>query len=135
MLTLIAAVILGIVGAYFATQNPGYTDINLLGYAYHIPLYLLVLGSLLIGLLVASLVQIGDILSSSLTLMNKEGELKNSQKSLNYLKDRVNQLELENARLRSKDNEIILDSTPQAHEEVRTKPFGRLKRNFSLKGF
>jgi uncharacterized integral membrane protein len=131
MLTLIATVILGIGAAYFATQNPGYTDISLAGYSYHLPLYLLVLGSLLLGLLVSSLVQLGSFLSSSFILRSKDGQLKNNQKSLDFLRDSVHALELENARLRSKDNEIILDSSRKIKEKPTPNFFQRARRSLS----
>lgn len=104
MFALIVLIVFGIVIAYFATQNTQPVSIMLAGYPVSgIPLYLIVLGSLLLGFVVSWVISLVDVISSALKMHNKDSEIQNSSKKIADLKNRVHQLELENERLKGKN--------------------------------
>ncbi len=104
MSVLIVAVLIGLLSAYFASINPGAVTINLINYTLTIPLYTLVLGSLLLGLLVSWIISMVDGIIVAFAMSNKEGTIKESEKAIQKLEQRVNDLEIENARLKGHDD-------------------------------
>lgn len=101
MVTLILLVMFGIGAAYFATQNTAHASINLASYNLtNIPMYLIVLGSLLIGLLLSSIINIANSISSSFMLHGKDVKIKQTKKVVVDLTKYIHQLELENAKLK-----------------------------------
>lgn len=111
MLAFIFTVIFSVGVAYFATQNTTTLTLHLSSYTLTgIPIYLVMLGSLLIGLLFAWIFQILNAISSSWAWRNKENALKQEKKSNLELIKQVHQLELENTKLAAKkDNKDVLD--------------------------
>lgn len=110
MLTLVLTVIFGLIFAYFATQNTEGVTMRFAEYnSAIIPLYLVVLGSLLVGLLLAWLINFINSIASSITLHGKESELKKAERMVAELTKRIHQLELENTRLKAENNEETLD--------------------------
>ncbi len=101
MFALIVLVVFGIGVAYFATQNTQATSIVLGGYTLTgTPLYLIVLGSLLLGFVVSWIISLVDVISSALKIHGKDSAIKDSNKQIAELTKRVHQLELENERLK-----------------------------------
>ncbi|HLL60703.1 MAG TPA: lipopolysaccharide assembly protein LapA domain-containing protein [Candidatus Nitrosocosmicus sp.] len=112
MLTLIVTLIIGIAIAIFATQNTSGVTISLGGYILNqVPLYLIVTGSLLIGLLVSAIINSIQGIGSSLTIMGKDNKIKASSKTVNDLNNKIRQLELENAKLRGENEATITNPT------------------------
>ncbi len=110
MATLLTLVLSGILVAYFATQNTGDVSINLLGYSLvGIPIYFLVLGSVLLGLLMGSIINLIDSLFSSLKLRDKNHTINEVSKKALTLEERIHELEVENARLKGKGEPIIIE--------------------------
>ncbi len=111
MLAFIFTVLFSVGIAYFATQNTSSLTLYLGSYAWSgIPIYLLVLGSLLAGLLFSLIFQILHNISSSLTLKKKENALKEERKANVELTKKIHQLELENTKLSAGEkNEEVLD--------------------------
>lgn len=103
MLALLVAVIFGVAIGYFATQNTMPVTIRLAEYAIEeVPLYLVVLGSLLAGLLIAWILYIARAVSSSITIHGKDTEVRKARQTAADLEHRVQELEVENARLRTR---------------------------------
>jgi len=114
MPTLILVVLSGILAALFATQNTDPVSIIVASYTLNdIPMYLIVLGSLLLGLLLSSIISLVNSISSSFTLISlvnsisssftlhgKDAKIKETKKTLVELTKQIHQLELENARLK-----------------------------------
>lgn len=101
MFALIVLVVFGIGVAYFATQNTQPTSIVLANSPVSgIPLYLIVLGSLLLGFVVSWLISLVDVISSALKIHGKDSTIKDANKQVSELTKRVHQLELENERLK-----------------------------------
>ena len=104
MLAIIFIVVLGIAFAYFATINTALININLGFYNLsQIPVYLAILVSVTIGLLLTALFYAIKSLSSSLTINEKESEIKNTKKEVAELTKKLHQLEIENTKLKSKN--------------------------------
>lgn len=100
MATLITLVLFGIITALFATQNTAYTTINLAGVVLqNIPLYLLVLGSMLAGLMLAGVINLIESIATGIRIMGKNQMIKSSQKEVVSLKERIVELEAEKEKL------------------------------------
>lgn len=102
MLVLIVTVIFGLGIAYFATQNTTTITIKLAGYTLtDLPLYVMVVGSLLVGLLFAWIINLVSSISSSLTIHGKDKTIKEAKKTIADLTKKVHELELENTQLKA----------------------------------
>jgi uncharacterized membrane protein YciS (DUF1049 family) len=102
MFALIVLVVFGIGVAFFATQNTQTISITLASYPLNgIPLYLIVLVSLLLGFVVSWIISFVDVISSALKIHGKESTIKNANKQISELTKRAHQLELENEKLKA----------------------------------
>ncbi|HKA32567.1 MAG TPA: lipopolysaccharide assembly protein LapA domain-containing protein [Candidatus Binatia bacterium] len=104
MLALLIAVVFGAAVGYFATQNTIPVTIRLAEYAIEeVPLYLVVIGSLLIGLFIGWILFLARAVSSSFAIRGKNNEVRRARETIAELENRVRDLEVENARLRTRD--------------------------------
>lgn len=104
---MILIVLFGILSAIFATQNAIQVPIVLLGYSLReVPIYLVVSGSLLIGLLLSSLVSLITSISTSFKLRGKDSKIKESKKTVEGLAKKNSELELEIATLKERTRNI-----------------------------
>jgi uncharacterized integral membrane protein len=102
MLALLIAVLFGAAVGYFATQNTTPVTIQLADYALEdVPVYLVVVGSLLVGLFIAWILYLARSVSSSLAIRGKNTEVRRARQDIAELENRVQELEVENARLRT----------------------------------
>jgi len=100
MLVLLVAVISGVAIAYFGMQNISPVTIRLNEYVWNdVPLYLVILGSLFVGLFVAWILYFAKSISSTLASHGKDRAMKKSEHTVADLKQRVHELEAEKARL------------------------------------
>jgi uncharacterized integral membrane protein len=113
MLALIAAIVVGIVFGLFATSNTSLVSLQAGQYLIpEIPLYLVIFGSFLIGLLIAWILSgIGSI-SSWFTIHQKDSELKQLQLTTSHLREKIRALEIENQRLHNNH------TTTESYSEV-----------------
>lgn len=117
MLALILLFIFSLSVAYFATQNTGNVHILIGNYLFRdIPLYVIVVGSLLIGIFVSWLISLVDSFSSFFILHGKDHEIKRMQKIINTLQEKNHDLEVENTHLQLKG------SLENSSEEVEERP-------------
>jgi uncharacterized integral membrane protein len=104
MLVLLVAVLFGLGIGYFATENTTPVTIRLAEYALEdVPLYLVVVGSLLVGLFIAWILYIARSVSARLTIYGKDQVVRKTRRTVADLEQRVHELEAENARLRQGD--------------------------------
>ncbi|HEV8342060.1 MAG TPA: lipopolysaccharide assembly protein LapA domain-containing protein [Candidatus Binatia bacterium] len=103
MLVLLIAVIFGLAVSYFATQNTTPVTIRVAEYALEdVPLYLVAIGSLLVGLFIAWILYFAKSVSSTVTIYGKNHAVKRAQQTAAGLEQRVHELETENERLKTK---------------------------------
>ncbi len=132
MLALIILIVFGLGTAYFATQNTGVVHITIGNYLIQrIPIYVIVVGSILLGIFISWLISIVDSISSRITIYGKDSAIKEAYKTIETLKEENHNLEVENARLRgipdnSEDTEVI------EKKDVKVRPsfFQTLKHSF-----
>lgn len=107
MLTLITLVLFGILAALFATQNTDTASVMFGTYALKgVPMYLVVLGSVLVGLVLSSLISFVNSIAASLTIHGKDVKIKETKSTVVDLTKRIHLLELENERLKAKQEDI-----------------------------
>ncbi len=100
MFTFILYIILALVFGYFATQNTETISINLLGSRLSdIPLYAILGVTLVIGLAFSWFISLFGTLGAMMKLRGKENVIKDSKLAIKDLEKRINQLELQNAKL------------------------------------
>jgi uncharacterized integral membrane protein len=103
MYSLIIVVISSIVFSYFATLNTKTVSLSL-GYTtiQNIPMYLVVLASLLIGLLLAGLINSIHSFYTNIKINAKNKKIAENKDTIGELTKRLHQLEIENTELKTK---------------------------------
>lgn len=98
--------------AYFATQNVAVISLNFLNYTLPgIPVYIVVIGALLVGLFLSWIISLLNEIGTGFTIRGKEGRIKDYKKETAELLKINHQLELENARLEGKTNDSADDKS------------------------
>lgn len=108
MLSIILIIILSVAISFLVTLDSSlvalrFGDTVLSG----IPLFFVVFASLIIGALLASVTTIVNLITSKLTIMGKNSDLKKSFKETDKLQDKVNKLEEEKLVLREQIKELV----------------------------
>ncbi len=112
MATLIVTVLFGLIIAFFATQNSGVISLNFLNYTIPgIPVYIVVAGALLVGLLFSWIISSIKDIATGFTIRGKENKIKDYRKENAELVKKIHQLELENARLSAKTDAPVDDKS------------------------
>ena len=100
MFGLIIYFILAIVFGYFSTQNTESISLTFASYKIEsIPLYVVLGITLLVGLFFSWLNGLFDSFVSNMKIRGKEHTIKDDKKIIHELTKKINQLELENAKL------------------------------------
>jgi len=100
MFSLIIYLILAIVFGYFATQNTEPISLTIASHKIeHIPLYIALGITLLVGLLFSWLNSLFDSFAATMKIRGKEHTIKDDKKIIHELTKKINQLGLENAKL------------------------------------
>jgi uncharacterized integral membrane protein len=116
MLTFIVILVLGLVIAFFAGQNTAPTTIFLLNSQLPtLPLYTVIIGSMLIGFVISWVVNLIDSVFRMFVLRGKENVIKEDRKQFARLDKRIHELEIENARLKGENKEPIIIERPEEH--------------------
>ena len=101
MLALVVVLLFGILFAVFATQNTTLTTITIANYELSgIPLYIVALGGLLLGVVISTILSFFDAIATFFTLHGKDSAISSHQRTINDLKRKIRDLELDNAKLR-----------------------------------
>lgn len=99
MLAVIIIIIFIIGVAFFAAQNTSAVTINILFYNMALPLYLVVLISILFGFIFAWLLNLMNAFTSLVALRGKDSVIKKEKKTNEELSSKVHDLEIEKTRL------------------------------------
>jgi uncharacterized integral membrane protein len=101
MFALILIVIIGLGIALFAQQNTASVPVTLASYSFPaVPVYLVVISSLLFGLIIAWILSVMNFFSHTLHLRRKDSVIHDTSKRVSDLEEEVHRLETENAELR-----------------------------------
>lgn len=129
MISLILLGIIGLAMAYFATQNTGGVPITIANYTYSgIPLYLLVIGSVMLGIAVSWLISLVDSITAMFTIHGKDTAISQAHKTIELLKKENHDLALENARLKGEHKK---ESHHTTDDTARPSLLHRLRHNVS----
>ncbi len=102
MLGLLLTVAFGLLFAFFATQNTAITVVKFLPITFFaLPLYVVVIASMLIGLLIGSIIHMTQLFSSWSILRGKDSTIKKSKKIELEQQQKIRELELENTKLKT----------------------------------
>lgn len=119
MAAIFLSVIFGLGIGYFATQNTAPVAIQMGELILEdVPLYLVVLGSLLLGLFIAWTFYVARTLSTTLAIYGRDSAIKKAKHVVADLEQRVRDLEAANARLK-------LDGSSAAHLPLGAESFSR----------
>ena len=129
MLVLLVGVIFGIAIGYFATENTTPVTIRIAEYVFEeVPLYLVIMGSLFVGLFISWILYFARSVSSSVAIYGKEHAARKARQTAADLALRVQELETENAHLTTNHssrfhspNHSFSQGDPAAKEVPRTK--------------
>ena len=101
MFGIILLVVAALGFGYFATQNTLIIPIILFGYhIWDVPLYIVIGVAFLFGIFLFWLISLVDSIGFVMKLRGKENTIKDSKKNVQDLTRRINELEIENARLK-----------------------------------
>ena len=107
MLSLILLLIVGSALVYISKFNFTQVSLNLGVYVFsNIPLFYIIIGSLLIGLVLSYLIHLIGAVSTSFTLRGKNKEIKKEKEEVLELTKRIHQLELEIEKQKNPDSNI-----------------------------
>jgi uncharacterized integral membrane protein len=116
MLTLIVALLFGLLIALFAMQNTAGATITIAQYRFtQVPLYIVVIGSLFFGILISWFISILDGISSFFVSRGEKRSLRQANKTIATLEERLHNLEKENVSL--KEHEYISGGDDEADEQ------------------
>ncbi|CAN5205246.1 hypothetical protein BH11PAT1_BH11PAT1_4780 [soil metagenome] len=110
--TLIITILFGGIIAYFATQNTGAVSLTFLQTTIPgIPLYVVMIGSLLVGLFLSWMISLINGIATGVTLRGKDNKIKDYKKENVGLLKQVHQLELENSKLQADTDSSVDDKS------------------------
>ncbi|HEY3152114.1 MAG TPA: LapA family protein [Candidatus Binatia bacterium] len=112
MLSILLSAIFGLAIGYFALQNAAPVTIQMGEWVFQdVPLYLVAVGSLILGILITSIFYFARTVSANMTLHGRHHhEPINNQETVAALERRIHDLELENARLTATHDNHIRDA-------------------------
>ena len=121
MLVLLVGVIFGLAIGYFATQNTTPVTIQVAQYAFkEVPLYLVIVGSLFVGLFIAWILYFAKSISSTLAIHGRDHALKRARQTTADLELRVQELQAENAQLKT-DHSCLLYTSPSPRDRQKSR--------------
>ena len=107
MVALVLFIIFGLLFGYFATLNTSFVSVNFGIYTLgNIPLYALVLASLGVGVVFATVFYFLKSLGATFAISKKEGELDHAKREIAELTKEIHQLEIENTKLKTKNGDL-----------------------------
>jgi uncharacterized integral membrane protein len=110
MLLLIFLLVFGTTVAFVALQNPTPVTLHIFTYTVaDLPLFYVMVGAMLVGILLAYVLYLVRSISAALTIRDKDKKIKDDAKELTRLTKENHQLELENVRLKTEANPLIID--------------------------
>jgi len=102
MLILFLAIVLSIIFSIFATQNTGLITLYFYNYSLqNIPVYLVILASVLSAFIISLVVQLVKNLTSGITISNQKSRIKVLKRELAEVTKDLHKVELENAKFKT----------------------------------
>lgn len=102
MVSILLTVIFGLGIGYFATQNTAPVALRVGDFIWSdVPLYVVAVGSLLLGLFIAWIFYFARTLSATLTIAGKDREISKVRRTTSDLEQRIHDLEVTNAQLKA----------------------------------
>jgi uncharacterized integral membrane protein len=110
MISLVLLLILASGIAFFSQQNTMLVTVSFLQYSVpNLPLFYVMIASMLVGIFLAYIVHIGQSISTALTISEKTKKNKKLKQTLLELVKKNHQLELENVRLKKDSDQSTSD--------------------------
>lgn len=111
MSTLIILIIFGLGMAYFATQNTGLIHITIANfYSGGIPLYIVVVGAMLLGIFISWLISLVNSVTASFKMRRIYAEIRDANRTIEELTKKNTDLLKENAFLKKEHEEQVTDN-------------------------
>ena len=130
MASLILLVLFSFLMAFFATENTTLTNITFAGNTFTaIPVYMVVMGALLFGIVISWIIHLMSSLSHSMTIHGKESELKSANAEIKELKKQNENLNVEIAHLKGQKKEVKEEKN-EVETVRRPSIFERLRTSF-----
>lgn len=102
MLILFLAIVLSIIFSIFATQNTGLITLYFYKFSLpNIPIYIVILASILLAFVISLIVQLLKNLTSSMTISNQKNRIKVLKRELAEVTREFHKNELENAKFKN----------------------------------
>jgi uncharacterized integral membrane protein len=118
MLSLIVILMFGLAIAYFAIQNTlGVTMVLANNIISNVPLYLIVIGSVLAGVILSWIISGLNAFSVYRKLRGKEKVIQEDRRQIHELQERIMNLEAENTQLRTERDQIFKEAHKGETEE------------------
>lgn len=134
MLVLVVAILYGFVFAYFATQNTLQVTLTLGNFVFTgVPLYLIALGSLLMGTLLALVINLIESVPTNLALRDNETRIIDANQTIENQTKRIHALEMENLQLKDSEPRVITYSDQVQTITPKRSVWDKLKENFRTK--
>ena len=134
MLTLILAVVLGIVFSILASENPSIISLSIFGAVLALPLYIIIALSFLGGIVIVSVISLFDMTTTAFSLQNKESKIREVAKTNQTLQLQLQKISEENARLKQEvidtRNELKETRLNQKKDSIKNF-FGKIRQSFS----
>jgi uncharacterized membrane protein (DUF106 family) len=132
MLALFLFIVFGLGVAFFATQNTGTVHILMGNYLLSgIPMYVIVIASLLLGVLVSWIISAVNDLSAMFTIKGKTTEIKKANKTIEDLREE-NSILQEKVKQLQKEHDHTKARVGEEHKQNNLEPsfLAGFKRNF-----
>src|SRR5581483_6631696 len=113
---LLVALLIGAGVAFFAVQNTHFITLTIANYAIPgVPLYVVVIGALVLGVIISLVLHLIGSFSSLLETRGKDTALANTERENKVLRQQLQTLRIENARLRGE--RPAAQNREQVHED------------------
>jgi hypothetical protein len=97
-----------------------------------VPLYLVIIGSLIVGVAISWILHVLDGVSTAIMVHRKNRQLQKTDTSLNALEKRIHDLEVENARLKGKAVDETFRTENPPVQEPKPSFFDRFRHNLRI---
>jgi len=129
MFTLVFTILIGVGISLFAVQNTHAVTLVLANYPLTgIPLYIIVVLSLLLGIIVSFVTYLMSSLSSSFAISKRDRVIRSEQTTIEHLQEKIHDLEIENTRLRGEPETAERKTEEKQPHHQWTFPFLRFPR-------
>lgn len=126
MLGLIVTIIFSLEVAYFAIQNSSGVPIRFVNYQFTgIPIYIVVVTSILAGVLMAWFISALNSASYFMKLRSKDSTINKDRKDILEMKSKIRNLEIENEKLRNQKR-VIVKEEKSIDRKTNPNIFGRI---------